>query len=111
MQMLRKEKLEDTLTQNWTKFIDYKVLLDFVINTIKLYARNWTVVQSQINFTGNKVTVKSSKLDNLGLTFTVSYEIKVDYNVAIGFMILYIDYAGSCTIKQIHGNLFELNYI
>jgi hypothetical protein len=111
MQILRKEKLENTLTQNWTKFIDYKVLLDFAINSIKLYARNWTVVQSQINFTGNKVTVQSSKLDNLGLTFNVSYEIKIDAAVAIGYMILYIDYAGSGTIKQIEGNLFELNYI
>jgi hypothetical protein len=111
MQMLKKEKLEDTLTQNWTKFIDYKVLLDFAINTIKLYARNWTLVQSQVNFTGNKVIVKSSKLDNLGLTFTITYEIKIDNSMAIGYMVLYIDYAGSSTIKEIQGNIFELNYV
>jgi hypothetical protein len=111
MQILKKEKLENTLTQNWTKFIDYKVLLDFAINTIKLYARNWTIVQSQIKFSGNKVMVVSSKLDNLGLTFNINYEIQIDNAVAIGSMSLHVNHSDSCSLKDIQGNVFILNYI
>lgn len=110
MNLLKRDKLNETLTQNWTKFIDYRNLLELAINSIKLYANNWTPIQSNHNFKGNKIMVSKTSISSSGYTFIVNFELQVKECVAIGNFQLNIGLENTVRVSDLHGNLFIIQH-
>lgn len=108
MKLLKTDKINETLVQNWTKFIDYRALLDLAINSIKLYANNWSPIQSTNTFKGNKIMIAKFNIDNSGYAFQVNFEIKFKDDVAIGSFQINIGFENAVRVSNMHGNLFTI---
>ena len=106
MSILKKDKLADLLTANWTKFIDYRTLMSFVINSVKLYASNWSMLEYDKKIQGNKIMVSKTILKKQGLLFWVDFEVPIEHKLSIGTIELYLDLSGNYHIEKIVGNLF-----
>jgi hypothetical protein len=106
MSILKKDKLADLLTANWTKFIDYRTLMSLVINSVKLYASNWSMLEYDKKIQGNKIMVSKTILTKQGLLFWVDFEVPIENKLAIGTIELCLDLSGNYHIEKIVGNLF-----
>lgn len=106
MSILKKEKLADLLTANWTKFIDYRTLMSFVINSVKLYANNWSMLEYDKKIQGNKIMISKTILEKQGIIFWVDFEVPIDNKVAIGTIELCLELSGNYRTEKIVGNLF-----
>ena len=109
MRFIKKDKLSETLTQNWTKYVDYKNLLDFIISTIKLYAKNLTRINYSQHFSGNKITVTKSDINTYGFKFDVKFEIKIENAICFGNISVLLSYDDDIKTEFIQANLFSHN--
>jgi hypothetical protein len=106
MSILKKEKLADLLTANWTKFIDYRTLMSLAINSVKLYANNWSMLEYDKKIQGNKIMISKTIIEKHGLVFWVDFEVPIENKVAIGTIQFCQELSGNYRIEQIVGNLF-----
>lgn len=106
MNIIKKEKLADLLTANWTKFIDYKSLMSFVINSVKLYAKNWSMLQYEKKIQGNKIMISKTIINDHEIIFWIDFEVPINNNLAIGTMEIGVTLSGSFQVKELLGNLF-----
>lgn len=110
MKLLKQDKLNETLTQNWTKFIDYRSLLDLAINSIKLYANNWSPIQSDYKFQGNKIMISKTEVTPSGYLFDIKFEIKNKNDAAVGNFQIHVGFENSVRVSNMHGNLFIIQH-
>jgi len=106
MRILYKDKLADLLTQNWTKFIDYKTLMSFAINSVQLYAKNWCMLEHDKKNKNNKIMISKTRIENNYMVFWLDFEVIVQENLAIGSIEFTTDLMGNFKLKEITGNLF-----
>lgn len=106
MNILKKEKLADLLTANWTKFIDYKSLMSFVINSVKLYAQNWSMLEYNKKIQSNKIMISKTIINDHEIIFWVDFEVPIENNLAIGTMEISVSLSGFFQVKNLLGNLF-----
>lgn len=106
MKLFETKKLEEVLQQNWTKYIDYKLLLGFVINAVPLYAQNWPTIMQYKKFQGNKITITRSKIQENYILFDLSFEVITDNGFCAGSMVLKAIFDGTTKLEQISGNIF-----
>ena len=109
MKILNKEKLADVLTQNWTKFIDYRALMSLAINSVQLYAKNWSLLEDNKKRNGNKITISKTSIKQNKMILWLEFEVQIDKNVAIGTIELAMDLEGNLQINQTVGNIFYSN--
>lgn len=109
MSILNKEKLAELLTANWTKFIDYRTLMSLVINSVKLYASNWSMLEYDKKIQGNKIMVSKTTISERGLILWVDFEVPIDKKLAIGTIEMLLELSGNYRIEKIVGNLFYNN--
>lgn len=109
MRLLYKEKLAELLTQNWTKFIDYKTLMSFAINSVKLYAKNWAMLEYEQKNKTNKIMISRTCIQNNLIMFWLDFEVIVEKNLSIGTIEFTIDLNGNFELKEIKGNVFYSN--
>jgi len=101
MKLFEKQKIEEVLTLNWTKYIDYKMLLNFIVNAVPLYASNWAMIKQYKKIQGNKITISKVSLLQNDISFWVSFEIPSNSGVALGTAEI---------LSSIHGD-FKMNNI
>ena len=109
MKILNKEKLADVLTQNWTKFIDYRALMSLAINSVQLYAKNWSLLEDNKKKNGNKITISKTSIKQNKMILWLEFEVQINTNVAIGTIELAMDFEGNLQINQTVGNIFYSN--
>lgn len=106
MDIINKEKLTNLLTQNWTKFIEYKTLISLVINNVQLYAKNWPLLEYNTKNKVNKITISKTNFKNDALIFHVNFEVLIEQNLAVGTLDLCVPFNGKYRIDKIRGNVF-----
>jgi hypothetical protein len=109
MKIINQEKLANLLTQNWTKFLDYKNLMELVINTVQLYASNWSMLEYCGNIQGNKISVSKTEFNKTSILFYIYFEVLLDESVAMGTLELNVPLNGQHTVNKINGNIFYNN--
>lgn len=109
MKIINQEKLANVLTQNWTKFLDYKTLMDFVINTVQLYVPNWSMLQYCAKIQGNKITVSKVTISKTALLFFINFEVIIDDKLASGTLELSVSLAGEHKVNNVYGNVFYID--
>jgi len=107
MQILKKQKLAEILTANWTKYLDYKTLMSIAINTVQLYASNWSLLEYNKKIQGNKITISKTMIKNHDILFYLDFEIQISPNFAIGTIEIFMDLEGKFKIHKVHGNIFH----
>ena len=106
MKLFEIKKLEEMLQQNWTKYIDYKLLLGFVINAVPLYAQNWPTIMQYKKFQGNKITVTRAIIQEEYILFDLAFEVITENGVSAGSIVLKTTFDGSAKLQNINGNVF-----
>jgi hypothetical protein len=107
MKVLKTEKLNETLTQTWTKYIDYRLLMDSIINTIKLYASNASIVQSNKKNTASKLVIAKTNINASGIIFDVNFDLNLDNIFATGTLSALIRFDGTCVLSNTKVNFFN----
>lgn len=109
MKIINQEKLANMLTQNWTKFLDYKNLMMFVTNTVQLYAPNWSMLEYSAKIQANKITVIKTTLLKNSFLFFIQFEIIIENRLASGTLELNVPLDGNYQLNNIQGNIFYFN--
>lgn len=108
MKIFLKQKLEELLASNWTKFIDYKSLLDIVTNNVLLYAPNWSTIQSSINIKTKKIYISKFEItENNNFRIWINFEIPINHNFATGALELQCNLLGQYEITNCVGNIYS----
>jgi hypothetical protein len=110
MKILKYEKLQETLFTNWTKYIDFKDLSALIINTLQLYANNWTTLIATKNFNTRKITL--SKIDFTAdnqLLMWFSFEVPYKERTAVGTLELKCAIGKQPIVSQVTGNFYLNN--
>jgi hypothetical protein len=106
MKLFETKKLEELLQQNWTKYIDYKMLLHFIINAVPLYAPNWPTIVQYKKFQGNKISISQVCITKNNIDLHIDYEVLVDTGVSAGTVDISCLFDGSYTVKQVLGTVY-----
>lgn len=106
MKLFDIKKIEELLQQNWTKYIDYKLLLGFIINAVPLYAPNWPTIVQYKKFQGNKLTISKASMSNANLQFHADFEIVVENGVCVGTIDLTATLDGNFEVSQFMGTIY-----
>ncbi len=109
MKIITLQKMEELLQLQWTKFVDYKNLMDLIINNIPLYAGNWNTIVQARNISTKKVMVSKVNISQEGILFWFSFEIPMNEKTAVGTAELLCALNGTVKIQRISGNFFS-NY-
>lgn len=107
MKVLKTDKLNETLTQTWTKYIDYSIFMDSIINTIKLYASNASIIQSNKKSTASKLLITKTNIDSNGIFFEVNFDLNLDNVFATGNLSALIRFDGTCVFSNTKVNFFN----
>ncbi len=110
MQIIKHDKVKETLFTNWTKYIDYKELSALITNTLQLYASNWTTIAASKNFSTKKIYL--SKVDytpDNSLLFWFSFELPWKENTAVGTIELVCALGANLKVSQITGTFYLNN--
>ncbi len=106
MKLIDKKKLEEVLSSNWSKFIDYKSLLDITVNSIQLYAQNWsTIYSSQSKIKKIQITKMEIEKTNQ-IKIWVNFQIPLENKIAIGAIELLLDIQGNFELTNCVGNFY-----
>jgi len=106
MNIVNRKKLEETLSSNWTKFIDYKSLNDIAVNSIELYAPNWSTIYSNSSTLKKLQLTKLEIQDNNQIKIWINFVIPFNEKTAVGAMELLFDLNGNYTLNNIVGNFY-----
>lgn len=106
MKLFDTKKIEEVLKLNWTKYIDYKLLMAFIINAVPLYAANWSIIKQYKKIQGNKIAISKVTLAENALLFWVDFEVPVHDGISAGTIELICSTDGSFKINNISGTIF-----
>lgn len=106
MNIVNKKKLEEVLSSSWSKFIDYKSLFDIAVNSIELYAPNWSTIYSNVSTLKKLQLTKLEIQDNAKIKIWINFEIPLNEKTAIGAMELLFDINGNYILNNIVGNFY-----
>lgn len=106
MKLFEIKKIEEFLQQNWTKYIDYKLLLGFIINAVPLYAPNWPSIVQYKKFQGNKLTISKVSMRENTIDFHADFEVIVETGVCVGTIDLSASLNGSFQVNQVLGTVY-----
>jgi len=109
MKILKEEKLKESLFENWTKYIDYSELSSMLVNTIKLYASNWTTIALSKNFSTKKITLSKIDFNNGKLVWWFKFEMPFNEKTAVGTIEIVGALGSQPYFSQITGNYYLNN--
>jgi hypothetical protein len=106
MKLFETKKVEEVLQQTWTKYIDYKFLLNFIINAVPLYASNWPTIMQYKKIQGNKISISKVTLLENEILFWIDFEVPLDNCLSTGTVEISSNLNGNSKVIQIVGTVY-----
>lgn len=107
MKLFEKQKLEEVLKNNWTKYINYKLLMNYIVNAVPLYAPNWAILKQFKKNQGNKITISKINLLNDSILLWVDFEVPYQNSVALGTIEIAMKLNGAFETTHISGTIYD----
>lgn len=107
MKLFDTKKIEEVLKSNWTKYIDYKMLMSFIINAVPLYAPNWSILKQYKKIQGNKIAISKVSLSDGIILFWVDFEVPIQHGLSAGTAELVCSTDGNFKINNISGTIYS----
>lgn len=108
---LNKDKFEENLVANWTKFIDGSKLLAYVLQNVKNNTNNFgNISNSSMPVKGVSITISRFHWINQGFIIWVEFNVPLSStNMAEGTMELLLSHAGVINHIRTIGNIHSAN--
>ena len=107
MKVLNKAKLEELLVANWTKFMDTKAMMAFVLGCVRdNIEKNFCVMPGSASNKGVQITVSRFHIAQDGFTIWIDFHVPQEEGVAVGTSELHLSPTGTLTHIRTLGNLF-----
>ncbi len=103
--MVNKEKLEEILVANWTKFMDVNKFMAFVLRCAKDINKNSCVVTGELK-KNTKVTLSKFTPTPNGFILWADFSVPHGETMAIGTAELFLSPCGEISHIRTVGNLF-----
>lgn len=104
--MLKKNKLEELLLTNWTKFIDMKLFSKIITENVHANINQLAFLNKQKQITGTKITISKFQLLSEGFVIWVEFQIPYQNNMTEGTIEFLLLYSGHLKHIQTIGNVY-----
>jgi hypothetical protein len=107
MKVLNTAKLEELLVANWTKFLDTKAVMAFVLASVRdNIEQNFCVMSGSTSNKGVQITVSRFQMAQDGFTIWIDFHVPQEEGVAVGTSELHLSPTGTLSHIRTLGNLF-----
>lgn len=106
--MINKEKLEELLVRNWTKFLDTKKIMVRTLQDVNTSTDkfNYCENEKQITNTTTQISISRFYLAESGFTIWIEFIIPNNKYISVGTIEYILYHNGSIELKQIIGTKF-----
>lgn len=109
MEIVKKDKLEETLVANWTQFIDIKLLRIFIQNEVKNNLNNLIIISNDRRpINSNKISLSRFYFINKDYNLWIEFYYVFETGIAEGTIEAFVPYScDDIKIISIIGNFYK----
>jgi len=109
MEIVKKEKLEETLVANWSQFIDIKLLRDFTQNEVQNNLNNLLIIDNdKRSINSNKISLSRFYFTDKGYNLWIEFYYIFGNDVAEGTIEAFVPYiSNKIQIISIVGSFYK----